>query len=106
MVPGSTTRGCGSGGARAISAPGPPGQRVRDDSFLLLFNASETDLKFAIPPARYGEEWVRVLDTALSAEPGAGYPGAGFVGPGPGGAARPGDTIDVCHRSLQVLRRA
>jgi isoamylase len=89
-----------------ISEPGPRGQRVRDDSFLLLFNASETDLKFAIPPARYGEEWVRVLDTALSAEPGAGYPGAGFVGPGPGGAARPGDTIDVCHRSLQVLRRA
>jgi isoamylase len=89
-----------------ISEPGPRGQRVRDDSFLLLFNASETDLKFAIPPARYGEEWVRVLDTALSAEAGAGYPGAGFVGPGPGGAARPGDTIDVCHRSLQVLRRA
>jgi len=89
-----------------ISEPGPRGQRVRDDSFLLLFNASETDLKFSIPPARYGEQWVRVLDTALSAEPGAGYPAAGFVGPGPGGAARPGDTIDVCHRSLQVLRRA
>jgi isoamylase len=89
-----------------ISEPGPRGQRVRDDSFLLLFNASETDLKFEIPPARYGEQWVRVLDTALPAEPGAGYPGAGFVGPGPGGAARPGDTIDVCNRSLQVLRRA
>jgi isoamylase len=88
-----------------ISEPGPRGQRVRDDSFLLLFNASETDLKFAIPPARYGEQWVRVLDTALPAEPGA-YPGAGFVGPGPGAAARPGDTIDVCNRSLQVLRRA
>jgi isoamylase len=88
-----------------ISEPGPRGQHIRDDSFLLLFNASETDLKFAIPPARYGEQWVRVLDTALPAEPGAGYPGAGFAGPVPGGAARPGDTIDVCNRSLQVLRR-
>jgi isoamylase len=75
-----------------ISEPGPRGQRVRDDSFLLLFNASETDLKFDIPPARYGEEWIRVLDTAQLADP-----------PGP---ARPGDTIDVCNRSLQVLRRA
>jgi glycogen operon protein len=75
----------------AIREPGPRGQRVRDDSFLLLFNASETDLKFEIPPARYGERWTRVLDTALPAEP--------------GGAARPGDTVDVCNRSLQVLRR-
>src|ERR1700729_3444230 len=89
-----------------LTEPGPRGQRVRDDSFLLLFNASETDLKFEIPPARYGEQWVRVLDTALPAEPGTGYPGAGSAGPGPGGAARPGDTIDVCNRSLQVLRRA
>jgi isoamylase len=79
-----------------ISEPGPRGQRVRDDSFLLLFNASETDLKFDIPPARYGEEWIRVLDTAQPADPPAAPPGP----------ARPGDTIDVCNRSLQVLRRA
>jgi isoamylase len=92
-----------------ISEPGPRGQRVRDDSFLLLFNASETDLKFSIPPVRYGEQWLRVLDTAAPAEPGTEYPGAGRAGPGPAGpagAARPGDTIDVCNRSLQVLRRA
>jgi isoamylase len=89
-----------------ISEPGPRGQRIKDDSFLLLFNASETDLKFEIPPARYGEQWVRVLDTALPADPATEYPGAGFAGPGPGTAARPGDTVDVCNRSLQVLRRA
>ncbi len=52
-----------------ISEPGPRGQRVRDDSFLLLFNASETDLKFAVPPARYGEQWLRVLDTAAAPDP-------------------------------------
>jgi isoamylase len=91
-----------------ISEPGPRGQRVRDDSFLLLFNASETDLKFDIPPARYGEEWIRVLDTAQPADPPAGSatrtpPGPPAAPPGP---ARPGDTIDVCNRSLQVLRRA
>jgi isoamylase len=91
-----------------ISEPGPRGQRVRDDSFLLLFNASETDLKFEIPPARYGEQWERVLDTAQPAEPGtASVSAAAGGGPAaPPGPAKPGDTIDVCNRSLQVLRRA
>ena len=91
-----------------ISEPGPRGQRVRDDSFLLLFNASETDLKFEIPPARYGEQWERVLDTAQPAEPGTASvsAAAGGAPAAPPGPAKPGDTIDVCNRSLQVLRRA
>jgi isoamylase len=91
-----------------ISEPGPRGQRVRDDSFLLLFNASETDLKFEIPPARYGEQWERVLDTAQPAEPGTASvsAAAGGAPAAPAGPAKPGDTIDVCNRSLQVLRRA
>ncbi len=80
-----------------ISDPDPRGQPVRDDSFLLLFNASENDLKFAIPPARYGEQWTRTLDTVAGqagpAEPAAGEP-----------TARPGDTVEVGSRSLQVLR--
>ncbi|HEU5416933.1 MAG TPA: glycogen debranching protein GlgX [Streptosporangiaceae bacterium] len=84
-----------------ISEPDQRGQRVRDDSFLLLFNASEADLKFAIPAARYGDQWQRVLDTAMP---------AGRVADGEDGAAgpavRPGDTIEVWNRSLQVLRRA
>ena len=37
---------------------------VRDESFLLLFNASELDLEFTLPARRYGEEWATVLDTA------------------------------------------
>jgi glycogen operon protein len=97
-----------------ISEPGPRGQRVRDDSFLLLFNASENDLKFEIPPARYGEQWLRVLDTAAepdqvtesrgpAAVAGAVLPGSVVAGTG---LARPGDAIDVASRSLQVLRRA
>jgi isoamylase len=75
------------------------GQRVRDDSFLLLFNASESDLKFAIPPARYGEGWARVIDTSAPQQPGTGADPAGEA------TVRPGDTIQVCSRSLQVLRR-
>jgi isoamylase len=95
-----------------ISEPGPRGQRVRDDSFLLLFNASETDLKFAIPPAQYGEQWMRVLDTSVppDAPEGHGTAIAGSALPGSvvasTGLARPGDLVSVCNRSLQVLRRA
>ena len=77
-----------------ISDPDPRGQPVRDDSFLLLFNASENDLKFAIPPARYGEQWTRMLDTVAGAQAAEGE-----------ATARPGDTIDVGSRSLQVLRQ-
>ena len=49
---------------RAISEPDPRGERVHDDSFLLLFNASEEDLQFTVPPRRYGPRWSQVLDTA------------------------------------------
>jgi glycogen operon protein len=86
-----------------ISEPDPRGERVRDDSFLLLFNASEADLKFAIPAARYGEQWQRVLDTASGADP---VTGDAPADPGSGAVVRPGDTIEVLNRSLQVLRRA
>ena len=49
----------------AITEPDPRGERIRDESFLLLFNASELDLEFTVPPQRYGDQWVKVLDTAL-----------------------------------------
>ena len=51
---------------RAISEPDRRGERVQDDSFLLLFNASEEDLQFTVPPRRYGPRWSKVLDTAVS----------------------------------------
>jgi isoamylase len=76
-----------------ISEPDQRGQPVRDDSFLLLFNASENDLKFAVPPQQYGEQWARVLDTSVTVESAADA------------AARPGDTIEVRSRSVQVLLR-
>jgi isoamylase len=77
-----------------ISEPDPRGQPVRDDSFLLLFNASENDLKFAVPPERYGTQWSRALDTSVSLDEITDA------------AARPGDTIEVRSRSVQVLHRA
>jgi glycogen operon protein len=47
----------------AISSPDPRGQRMVDDSFLLLLNAWNEPLDWKIAPA-WGQWWERVLDTA------------------------------------------
>jgi glycogen operon protein len=79
---------------RAITEPDRRGERVHDDCFLMLFNASEQDLSATIPPRRYGYRWSKVLDTAL--------PLAEFEDEG---AVKPGDTITVINHSVQLLRR-
>ena len=79
---------------RAISEPDGRGERVQDDSFLLLFNPSEQDLAFTVPPRRYGRRWARALDTAT--------PATDFERDT---AVEPGDVITVMNHSLQVLYR-
>jgi glycogen operon protein len=79
----------------AISEPDPRGERIRDRSFLLLFNASELDLEFTVPPQRYGEQWVKVLDTSAPVSSLADAP-----------AVKPGDMVSVPSHCVQVLGRA
>jgi isoamylase len=76
----------------AITEADRRGQPIRDDSFLLLFNASPRELEFILPPARYGESWETVLDTAR--------PAGRFED-----MSKPGELVGVRDRSLQVLRR-
>ena len=78
----------------AISELGRRGEPVRDDSFLLLFNASEPELDFALPPAHYGVLWTKVLDTAVP-----------VISAQDPTIVKPGDLVTVPGRSLQVLRR-
>jgi isoamylase len=78
----------------AITEADRRGQPIRDDSFLLLFNASARDLEFVVPPARYGDEWEAVLDTARPAEP-----------PDDAATVKAGGSVPVRDRSVQVLRR-
>jgi isoamylase len=47
-----------------IAAPGPHGEKVEDDSFLLLFNAYHEDVTFMLPTRRFGATWELVLTTA------------------------------------------
>ncbi|MGH9281634.1 MAG: glycogen debranching enzyme, partial [Acidimicrobiales bacterium] len=67
------------------------GQRVVDDSFLVLFNAHHETVDFVLPAERFGERWVKVLDTADALDEGA--------------QLKAGDSLAVESRSLALLRR-
>ena len=77
--------------------PGPRGEIVTDDSFLMLFNAHSESLEFTIPEGRWGTSWEVAIDTdrpfltdseELSS---IRYPAGG--------------KIELVDRSLVVLRR-
>ncbi|MEA2494450.1 MAG: isoamylase, partial [Thermoleophilaceae bacterium] len=76
-----------------ISAPGPRGEKVEDDSFLMLFNAHHEDVTFMLPTRRFGASWELVLTTADPAtEPGL------LVAP-----AR--SEVPIIARSVMLLKR-
>jgi glycogen operon protein len=68
------------------------GRPVRDDSFLLLFNAHHEPLAFTIPEQRFGSAWRTIVDTAADGEP-------------QGGELKAGETRQVEGRSVVVLSR-
>ena len=49
---------------RRSSTPGPHGEEVEDDSFVLLFNAHAEDREFKLPRRRMGARWELELCTA------------------------------------------
>jgi isoamylase len=48
----------------AVAEPGPRGERIVDDSFLLLLNSHWEALDFVLPDRTHGERWRIVVDTA------------------------------------------
>jgi isoamylase len=81
----------------AITEPGPRGETVRDDSFLLLFNANREPVTFTVPSARLGPGWEVLISTATA---------VGAAGPGSTGTiiVRPGRSVELAGRSIMVLR--
>ncbi len=69
------------------------GERVLDDSFLLLFNAGHEEIKWTIPGPEWSRRWTVDLDTA---DPRRGAQRTVN--------ARPDQQIEVAGRSLIVLR--
>ena len=47
-----------------IAQPGPRGEAIRDDSFLLLFNAHSDGVDFTLPAPLFGNEWAAMIDTS------------------------------------------
>ena len=76
----------------AIPEPNARGERVRDDSFLLCFNAHDEPLDFVLPPDDYAEKWVIALDTGDPA-------GAEEM------TVSAGEKISLQPRSLRVLKK-
>ncbi|KAA6213293.1 glycogen debranching enzyme GlgX [Streptomyces albofaciens JCM 4342] len=78
----------------AITEPGPRGERITDDSFLLMFNAHADEREFTVP-VDHGRQWQAVVDTA--------HPEA--VADGGGIKAQAGDRLPLPGRSMLVLQR-
>ncbi|MFG2180072.1 glycogen debranching protein GlgX [Streptomyces sp. L500] len=77
----------------AISEPGPRGEPITDDSFLLMFNAHDRPLDFTVP-VDHGAQWQVVVDTARP---------EGVAADGP--KVRAGERLTLVDRSLAVLQR-
>jgi isoamylase len=75
----------------AIAEPDVRGERVVDDSFLLLYNAAPETVRFVLPPKKFGKVWTCVVDTDHSLDRGQDL--------------KAGDTVDVTGRSVVVLTR-
>ncbi|MEW2136478.1 glycogen debranching protein GlgX [Streptomyces sp. NPDC005409] len=53
----------------AITEPDRYGNRVTDDSFLLMFNGSDTAVDFRLPGDRFAVRWTLLVDTASTDAP-------------------------------------
>jgi isoamylase len=72
---------------------GRQGEKIIDDSFLLLINAHHEDVRFSLPARRWGQNWALELSTH---DPDCA-PGSATY------AAR--STVDTVARSITVLKR-
>ncbi|QIK83631.1 glycogen debranching protein GlgX [Sanguibacter sp. HDW7] len=84
----------------AITEPDAAGDRLVDDTVLVLFNAYSEDVTFTLPSARYGTTWTLVLRTDDPDAPRA-VPGDGQVS----GVVDAGAQLLVTSRSVVVLVR-
>jgi isoamylase len=78
---------------REILTPGPFGEDIEDDSFMVLFNAHDEDRSFLLPRRRFGLHWALELSTAApDAQPGSARSQAETA-------------VEVISRSIVVLKR-
>jgi glycogen operon protein len=71
----------------------PQGNKIIDNSFYVIFNAYDGDLDFKLPGEKYGDEWIKVLDTS-----------ADFIGE-EGEKYSAADVLNVKGRSVVLLKQ-
>jgi isoamylase len=49
---------------RGLHAVGYKGEQLVDDSFYVIFNAHVESLEYKLPPANYGKQWLKLLNTS------------------------------------------
>ena len=79
----------------SIDEPGKRGERVEDDDFILMFNASEKDLEFTMPQWAHDLQWYRVIDTTAEQPIETDFERAKLLGSP--------ETVTVRSRSIVVL---
>ena len=76
-----------------LRAPDRHGERIVDDSFLVILSASDTDLSWTLPPEGWGRRWIVTLDSddpSVDEESEVTFAAA--------------QSVDIPSRSLLVLR--
>ena len=67
------------------------GKRIVDDSFYVIFNAHYGSIDYRLPEKKYGDTWIKILDTSVKEV-------------GEGDTFKPGETIRVKSRSVVLLK--
>ncbi len=77
-----------------IREPDPRGERVKDDSFFLVFNGHHEAIDVTLPDLGAGERWQVEIDTA-----------APMLGDVEDRTVKTGESVEIDARSVQVLRK-
>ena len=81
---------------KALRSTGSKGEQIVDDNFYIIFNAYHEALQYKLPFEKYGNNWLRVIDTAHNLVNEEGVPMHYDAK----------DTIAVDGRSVVVLKQS
>ncbi len=77
---------------RGLHSRGPQGELIIDDNFYLIFNAYYDSLQYRLPTEKYGNKWIKVLDTT-----------SGFIGQ-EDKVYKPDEAITIEGRSITLFK--